>query len=339
MGEEEKTSKDEDPPDSLLAGENKILIEEPLKVRGSFLVDKEVKIISNIDQCFELWEKFSPKKTLFDTWEFRYAFFESYKYKPFFLLLRKNKENLALLPLWYDPERKKYFWFGSDWQEEIRFFTKDPDFVPILLSVAPSPLLLNAIAEDSVKTLKEKISFEEDEAKYILNLRDFKNHEDYLMTLKKNTRHDLRKDRRKIEKQNPEIIFNNFSDFEKLVELAKRRFWEKGEKSDWEDPRRTEAFRQVIKLSGRSYRVRMITVRVEGEVAGVDLVCLFKDTYYTVKCGYDVKNFPGIGNFVNLFEIDDAIRLGMKKVDFLQNSYQWKSRYFEPVFLFKYERS
>jgi CelD/BcsL family acetyltransferase involved in cellulose biosynthesis len=158
------------------------------------------------------------------------------------------------------------------------------------------------------------------------------------MTLKKNTRRNLRKDRNKIRRLNPKIIINNFSDFDNLVKLSKKRFEEKGEKTDWEDERRVEAFRQVIKLSGKSYSTRMISVKIDEKIAGVDLIAIFNNTYYTLKCGYNVKEFSGIGNFVNLFEIDDAISLGMKKIDFLQNSYQWKNKFFKPIPLLKYEK-
>jgi len=331
------SSDSEEPPDSLLK-RGKILTLEPKKEIGSFLISENIEIVSDISHCFQLWQEFSPQKTLFDTWEFRLAFYLGYGYKLYFLLLKNKNENLALLPLWYDLDRKKYFWFGSDWQEEVSFFSKDPSFIPILLSIAPSPLYINSINEESVEPLKSEVKFKKDESKYILNLNGFRNHEDYLMTLKKNTRRNLRKDRNRILRQNPEIIINNFSDFKYLVKLSKERFNQKGEKTDWEDKRRIETFLRVIQLAGKSYQARMITIKVGNEIAGVDLVCLHNNTYFALKCGYDVKNFPGIGNFMNLFEIDDAIRLGMKKIDFLQNSYQWKDRYFQAVPLFYYQK-
>jgi hypothetical protein len=305
---------------------------------SKLLKTHQIEIISDVNSCFELWKKFSPLKTLFDTWEFRLAFHRAYRYKPYFLLLKENSEELALLPLWYEDEAKKYFWFGSDWQEETRFFSKDPSYVPLLLFLAPSPLSLNAISQDSVRSVGDKIKFEEDEPKYVLNLEGIRNHEDYLMTLKKKRRYDLRTARRKIERQNPKIMINNFCDFEHLVYLSKQRFEQKGEKTDWEDPKKVEAFRQVMKLAGRSYKIRMISVSIENQIAGVDLIALFNNCYYTLVCGYNVKDFSGIGNFVNLFEIDDAIGLGMKRIDFLQNSYQWKCNFFDAVPLFKYEK-
>jgi len=334
------SSSEDDPPDSLVLKNKitKIKLEEPLKKKGSFFVAKNIEIISEIKCCRKLWKEFSLQKNLFDTWEFRLAFYRGYGYKPYFLLLKEKLENVALLPLWYDETKKKYTWFGSDWQEEVRFFTKNINYIPILISAAPSPLYLNAIAKDSIEPIKNKIKFENDDSKYVLNLAGFKNHEDYLMTLKKNRRRDLRKDRNRILKQKPEIIINNFSDFRHLVKLSKKRFKERGEEVDWQDLRRVETFKEVIKLGNRSYKKRMITIKIGKKVAGVDLVCLYNNTYFTVKCGYDVKDFSGIGNFMNLFEIDDAISLGMKKIDFLQNNYDWKSQYFKPVPLFKYEK-
>jgi len=328
-------SSNEGDPDSSLFSNTKISLKGPLIKSGSFFV---VEIVSDIEKCHSLWQEFSPQRNLFDTWEFRYAFYQGYQFLPHFLLLKRNSENLALLPLWFDEDRKIYTWFGSDWQEEVSFFTKDLNLIPFLISLAPSPLYLNAISADCVTPLQNEIKFENDEPKYVLNLEGFKNHEDWLKTLKKNRRRDLRKDRNRILRQKPEIIINNFADIDELIRLSKKRFKERGEKTDWEDKRRISTFKEVINLGGRSYQPRMITIKINGKAAGVDLVCLFKKTYFTVKCGYDVKNFSGIGNFMNLFEIDDAISLGMKKIDFLQNNYQWKNRWFQPVPLYKFRK-
>ncbi|MDP3093552.1 MAG: GNAT family N-acetyltransferase [bacterium] len=333
---------DEPPSTSFASLNGKISLKKPEDQTGPFSVQEPVflvtEVVSDIEECHSLFEQFSLKANLFDTWEFRYAFYRAYKFKPYFLLLKNNFGNLALLPLWYDEDKKRYTWFGSDWQEEISFFARNLNLVPTLLSAAPSPLFLNAISRRPVEPLMASINFTEDLPKYILNLENFGSHEDFLMTLKKNRRHDLRKDRRRIERQNPEIVINNFDDIDQLVSLSKERFKDKGKKTDWEDPRRIQAFKEVINLGGRSYETRMITINIKGVTAGVDLICLYQDTYFAVKCGYNVKNFSGIGNFMNVIEIDDAIKLGMKKIDFLQNNYEWKERWFEQVPLVQYKK-
>jgi hypothetical protein len=325
----ELTKKEKKPPSSSTLEKSSLI---------SFLPLFQVETESDIKDCFLLWEKFSPKKNLFDLWEFRYAFYLGYKYRPHFLILKENQKEVGLLPLWYDSQRKKFFWFGSDWQEEVSFYVKDKRYIENLLEIAPSPLFLNAITKEGIEDLISSLPFKKDDPKYVLDLKNFKNHEDFLKTLKKNTRRNLRKDRNRILRQSPKIIFDDFSYFPKLVELSKKRFIAKGEKTDWEDPRRIETFEKVISLSGKSYKARMIIVKIKDEIAGIDLIALYRKTYFCLKCGYDVENFPGIGNFVNLLEIDDAIRLGMEKIDFLQNSYQWKEKYFTPLELFKFEK-
>lgn len=324
----ELRTKRKKPPSILLEKKNLLTLLAPLRV----------EVADRIKECFLLWKKFSPRKNLFDLWEFRYAFYLGYRYQPYFFILKENQKEVGLLPLWYDTQKKKFFWFGSDWQEEVSFYVEDKKYIKTLLEIAPSPLHLNAISKAEIEEIISSLPFQKDDPKYVLDLRKFSNHEDFLKTLKKNRRRNLRKDRNRILKQNPKIILDDFSYFYSLIELAKKRFEKKGEETDWEDPRRIKTFEKIISLSGKSYKVRMITVKIKDKVAGVDLVAIYNKTYYCLKCGYDVENFPGIGNFVNLLEIDDAIKLGMEKIDFLQNSYQWKEKYFTEVELFKFEK-
>ena len=41
---------------------------------------------------------------------------------------------------------------------------------------------------------------------------------------------------------------------------------------------------------------------------------------------------------MNLFEIEDAVNLGMEKMDFLEIGYGWKEKWFEAIPLLKYEK-
>lgn len=304
------------------------------------LKNLEVRVESKIGECKRLWEEFSPNLTLFDTWDFRMAFLKGYKREPYFLTLVNNLQNVALLPLWYEDDNKHYTWFGSTWQEENRFFVKDELLIPILLAISPSPLILNAITTELPEWTEKVIKLKPDDPKYILNFDNIHSVDDYLMTLKKKKRHNLRRDKRIIEAQKPKVIFDRFTDFDHLIKLSIERFEQKGEDTDWEDERRINTFKNVIKFGqkGNSYKIRMLTVVIKKRIAAVDLIATYKGCYYPLKCGYDVKRFPGIGNYVNLLEIDDAINLGMKKMDFLEIGYGWKDKWFESIPLLQYEK-
>ncbi len=298
------------------------------------------EVVTDLARCQELWEEFSPYRTLFDTWDFRYAFYKGYKPQLYFILL-KNGENLGILPLQYEADKKKFFWFGSWWQEESSFLVKDPIYIPLLLALAPNHLNLNAITLDTVFWARRYVDFKMDDPKYILDLTGISSLDEYLSTFSRVRRKSFKRAKRGIEALDPTVIIDRFSDFEEMTRLSTKRFHDKGEDADWEDPRRVETFRQVIKLGqiGREYQIRMLSVCIGNKIAGIDLIALYKDCYLPIKCGYNIKDFSGIGNYMNLLEIEDALSLGMKKMDFLEISYGWKEQWFEATPLFKYEIS
>ena len=303
-----------------------------------------IQVVTQLEECQSLWRKYIAPQSLFDTWEFRYAFYLGFRHEPYFLLLKDQQDQVvAMLPLWYESDTKHYAWFGSWWQEDNKIFVTKREYLPFLLEAAPSPLILNAIeAAWLEETLPnwQNFNFQLDFPKFILDLSLHHSAEEFLSCLKKKKRYNLKRDRERILAQNPQFYFDRDSDLEMLIKLSTQRFEQKGEEASWVDPRSSESFRQVVKLGRekKSYQVRLISVEIAGQIAAVDLVTLFNGTYSPIKCGYDVENFPGIGNFLNLFEIDDACSLNMKKIDFLEMSYGWKEKWFQGVQLYKYQK-
>ncbi|MDP3104737.1 MAG: hypothetical protein Q8M95_09035, partial [Candidatus Methanoperedens sp.] len=78
-----KPSGAEEPSDSFRQNK-KISILGPKEGIGSFFVAENTEIVTDINRCFELWQEFSPQKSLFDTWEFRLAFYNGYQHQPYF---------------------------------------------------------------------------------------------------------------------------------------------------------------------------------------------------------------------------------------------------------------
>jgi len=309
--------------------------EEPSKLLD--ISQLKLEIVSDIGQAKNLWREFSTNQSLFDTWEFRYAFWLGYKHTPHFMVLKTDMENWGILPLWFEADKQKYFWFGSWWHEDNKFMVKDKRLIPFLMAAAPTPLLLNAIDNSLDVWLHKLFKFLPDDPKFVLRLKGMTGSEDFLKTLNKKRRYNLKRDRRLINELNPKIYINRFEDFDKMVSLSTRRFAEKNDEADWVDKRRVETFRQIIRLSSKkSYQVRMISIEIEGEIAAADLMTIHKGIYYPLKCGNDIKRFPGIGNYMNLLEIDDAIELKMQKMDFLEINYGWKDKWFEEVPLLQY---
>ncbi len=300
-----------------------------------------VEVVTDLDSCRELWNEFSPQKSLFDTWEFRFAFWQSYRHSLYFILLKSGIENLGVLPLWYETAKDKYFWFGSWWQEDNSFFVKEERFLPYLLCLIPDRVHLNGINSRQLNgKILEIFPFEQDDAKYTLDLEHINSLADYLSGLKKKLRQNLRRDKKRIESLGAKIVINNFAHFKNLVELNKQRCREKGDISDFEDKRHESVFRHILNLGkkGDIFESRMISVLVKEQVAAVDLIVIYNGVYYSLLGGNDVRKFSGIGNFINLVEIEDAINLGLKKIDFLVENQNWKNKWFKKTTLLKYEK-
>jgi len=308
----------------------------PLKKGSNRLQVKQqnitVRIETDLETCHQLFEQFSPKKTLFELWGFRYAFYLGETNQPVFLIFEKESLPLGLLPLWYEKEKDELRWFGSWWQEGNTFWFKDRSLLPIVFSLFPQKVLLNALYL-APKTA-QKLGLTADDPKYLLSLEEYPTLNSFMKKFNKKKRYNLRRDGRIIKAKNPKIIYNRFDDIETLFDLSIKRF-AKRDGSPFEDAERKETFRQIIKQAGE-YQIRMISTEIAGETVGVDLIAIYKGVYYTLQGAYDLENHPGLGNFSNFLLIQDAIDLGAKAIDFLEVSYGWKENWFQSIPLFKF---
>ena len=294
------------------------------------------QVFTKLSECKLLWQQFSPHQTIYDVWEFRLAFYLAYQHQPHFIVLYHQQTAVGLLPLWYDADKQHFDWFGSYWHEHNNFWITAPQHLPALLKAIPSPIILRAINSSQSKIISDnlptKFSLQLDEPTFSLELDHINNHNDYLKTFKKKTRYNLNRDWIKINELNPHITYDKFNDIQILIELNTQRFLDKGEEPDCLDRRRAQAFKNllILTLENQQYRIRMISIEIEQQLAVVDLIAIYQDTYYSLKGGSDLRKFPGIGNYINLLEIDDACSLGMKKIDFLQSPQGWKNTWFKP---------
>lgn len=298
------------------------------------------RVETDLRKCEILWKKFSTNQSLFDLWNLRLAFWRGYRYEPYFITLSFHNDIISVLPLWFDQEDGQYTWFGGSWPDENVFFTKMPQTVPLLVKLIPGKVRLFCIRTQEGITNQENL-LESDEEKYILNLDGFKNLGDFLARLKKKKRYNLKRDLKKIESQNPKVIYDQFDHLENLFKLNINRFdgmlLEEG-KSTFLPKEKQETFREIIKLSGK-YRVRMISTVIDQKIISVDLVAIYKDIYYCMGGACDVENYSGLGTFANLQLIEDAIQIGAKRIDFLQGDCNWKASWkLETLPLFKYSK-
>lgn len=294
------------------------------------------KIVTDIKECQQLWNKFSPQETLYDSWDFRLAFNLAYNFNTHFIVLYHHQIQVGLLPLQYESVKKYYEWFGGYWQEHNNFWVTEERHLPVLMSLIPEPVVLRAINPQQLQQIQNHalLNFEivSDDPNYSLDLTNLESGQDFLKNLKKKTRYNIKKDWIRISELEPKIIYDRFEDMSVLIELNTQRFLDKGEDPACLDTRHAQALKNVVifGMESQEFQVRMITIEIENKIAVVDLIAIYKNIYYPLKGGSDLRKFSGIGNFVNLFEINDACEMKMERIDFLQASGGWKTHWFEP---------
>ena len=300
-----------------------------------------LKVHSEIEECFYLWEKFSPKKTLFDLWDFCYAWSEGLNSKLYFYTLYEGKKPLGVLPLSYYDGDKRFEWFGCEWLENHSFFVEDENIIDLLLTVAPSPLYLNSIAiQKDIEKLAQygKLSNDPDE-RNIKDISNFSSLDELLVTMKKKHRYNLKYDYKRLIKTGVKIEMIKTKDltlFEEMTEMNKERF-DGVEKDESYVDKFKEAFRQIIKKANQ-YDFKYIKVSSPMKTASIDMVFTYNDIYYPATGSNNIVDFNGIGNFMTYIEFEDAINNRFKLVDILQEDHGWKHRYFDKIPLFVFEK-
>lgn len=301
-----------------------------------------VKVHSLVDECEELWEKFSPKKSVFDEWDFRYAWYLGFQNKLYFYTIYEGKKAVGLIPLWYDENKKTYEWFGSDWLEDNTFLVKEHQYIDLLFKILPGPIYLGSFEFDSL--WKEKNVYQEvklDDPKNIKKLEGLRNMDELLGSYTKKRRYNFRYDVRKIKHRNPTVTIVEGYDEESLITLIamnRKRFESVSDnKSIFEQIEMRNTFRNIVK-NAKSFKTKFIKVEVEGETAAIDLIFEYKNIYYTPIGANNVEKFDGIGSYIMYLELEDAMKRGYSFVDALQEDYGWKHRYFDQYALYKWEK-
>jgi len=309
---------------------------------AKFIKRLTLKVHSDIEECNLLWEKFSPKKSLFDLWDFRYAWHQGYNYMPYFYTLYDGKEPLGVLPLYYSKCNKRYEWFGTNWMEDCSFFVKDDKLVELFLFIAPYPIHLNAIPQKYLDKMGRFGKVTNDDPKNEKEVYKYSTIDELLLSFNKKHRYNLRSSFIKIQDMSPrviETIGNNPQLMEVLIKMNIDQF-NTGileDESDLVLPERADTYRNIVKNSG-VYKTKFIQIYIQNYLAAIDFVILYKDTYYSIKGGNDVRRFDGIGNYIIYYEFEDIIRNKFSKINSLQIDYGWKHRFFDQKPLLVFER-
>ena len=109
-------------------------------------------------------------------------------------------------------------------------------------------------------------------------------------------------------------------DFEKLVELNKKRF---GAESDYSDNDFVSAMEKIVDIALNMGILDIISIKIGENVEAVGLGVYYNGIYYVLGLGRntDIKN---LGKLLITEHIKSAITYNCKEIDFMSTESNWK---------------
>jgi hypothetical protein len=280
----------------------------------------EIKLVNDLEQARMIWEKLTPKETLYDLWEVRYCFYKNDPQPLFFYVAYDNGEEIALLPLQYN-EKKNYLEFLAEaFIEGNRpFFKKGYEYLlPQLFNIDfPHPVqVFDLTGEDEFIS-----SLPLEDYVYLVDISKFNNFDDYLNYAFPNgrKRYNFKRLFALLEKEHEvKVIYNDFQDLASLMDLNVKNF---GEESYLNTRSERQAFFDLLKLP---LDFKMVAIEVDGIKLAYSLSVIYKDVYYYLIVGSDVSEVKEVFKYMTKINMEIALKNRLKIFDCSLGDCNWK---------------
>jgi len=276
----------------------------------------DFKIIQNLSEAKDVWQRFSPQETLWDDWDFRYCFYKYYNRELFFYTGHLKGEIIGALPLQYNSEKNLLEFFGGEYMEENKVLVKKGHerFIPDFYRQIDRPAELYDISGQDAFTRNLPLH----EYKYIYNLSGITTLEQFI---DKYFDSDSRKKKRRLLKEEVEIIDNNFGDLDLMIELNIKNF---GKESSFNWPFRKEIFHDLLKLN---YEPILLTSVIDGKKEAVSFAVKYRDKFISLNSGVNSTSYPWLEKYLILKKVAKAIELKCRIFDACLGNCGWKDNW------------
>ena len=284
----------------------------------------DFKCVKDLDEAKKLWEIFSPNKTIFDSWDFRYCFYKYFKYELFFYVTYDGEIPVALMPLQYNSDKKYLEFFGGYYMEDNQVFVKSPEFKYLIPEFykniqglsQPSTLIYIRSNDDFTSTLPFQVN------KYVLSLDGITNIEDYLsQRLDQEARGKFRRKIRKIEQEKVEITENEVTDLEVMFNYNLEKFQDH---SYFTTPFSQEIFRDLVAIG---YKIHIMSFSINGIKEATSFALTYKDNYAYLNLGVKPGGTQNLTTFVHMKNLEKAISEKLNVFDAFIGDYGWKEHW------------
>ena len=292
-----------------------------------------VRIVEDLEECSYLWGKHYPLERVFDFWELRSCFSDTYSRETAFVVYEENGEVLGFLPLSRIRETGTYAffpgetWEGKTWIEQNKIIVKSPRAMSAIIEAVPGAANIRYLA--AAPYLKDMASIVEggvvpDETGFVFQpaIHDY-SYDNYLTSFPGKSRKKILAEVNAIRSKGVDVKINDVDDVNALYKMNLDNF---GDKSYFYDPRFLNGFERMIAFLESRDMLRIVTVMVGGRLAAVDVGGIYNNRAVFLAGGTH-RDFPGIAKLINLYHMEWACLEKIEEMDFLCGDFGWKERF------------
>ena len=283
------------------------------------------RLVTDLAECRDLWGRMIPPESVFDLWDVRACFQRRFRRPPCFIVTDDGHSPSGLMPLSWIGESGCYgcfpgeTWRGKTWIEQNRIVAADAETLSGLLDRCPGSYHLRYLRPLDVTASPQ---YGIDETGYLFRPPDY-NYDirEYFQRFSRKSYKRRAKELCALERRGVETRHEDLADFDRLVEMNVGRF---GENSYFHDVRFRESFRGLLHLLHERGWLRLTAVLIGGELAAIDIGCVYRDTY-TLLGGGTAAEHPGVAKLINIHHMRRACAERLDEVDFLCGDFSWKT--------------
>lgn len=278
----------------------------------------EVKIVNDLSLAKEIWEAISPQQSLYDLWEFRFVFYKYFNYELYFVCLVDENKYVGLLPLQFNTHYGHLEFFGGTFMEDNHSFVKKgyENYIGLLYDNVKRKALLEDMIVDNLYCNEIKLQ----EYKYFTALGGLTNIEDFInRNFQGKSRNTVKRKLKSVENNyHPDIVINRCGDITQLFELNRKTF---KEDSSFNFPFREDIFKELVDLD---FDLHLLSFYIGEKLEAISFSINFNNTYFYINSGTNKFEYPNLGTYLVLKNIEQAINVETKFFDAGVGDLGWK---------------
>jgi hypothetical protein len=286
----------------------------------------DIRLVTDLPGAEFFWRALSPRRTIFDEWDFRYTFYRHNPCPLHFLVAWERtadgrEEPVGLMPLQFNADWGGLEFFAEDPCEENRVFVK-PGYDQVIAQLYHS-LQVTAKFYDISGEDEFTKSLPLEDYKFVLPLVGLSSFQDFLNArLSTKRRRSLIKELQVVAEQQVEIKVSDraswAADLELLFELNHQNFAEESylkieDRAPWRD------------LLNLPYDWRFLTLQIMGVKQAVAFSVLYNNEWHYLITGVNFKAWPGLGKYLVKANIEAALTAGAELFDAGLGDCGWKN--------------